>query len=105
MRLLTAFDIKTAAELGWDTLHNGKLMDAAENDGFEVLLTGDKTIPGENAIAARKIGIVMMSANHWPLVRDHAPAVVEALHKRKPGQALPVYCGEFHRGKAPKPEA
>jgi hypothetical protein len=28
VRLLKAFDIKTAAELGWDTLRNGKLMEA-----------------------------------------------------------------------------
>jgi hypothetical protein len=35
-------DISTAYERGWSTLKNSDLLDAAEREGFEVLLTTDK---------------------------------------------------------------
>ena len=35
--MLTAFDVKTAAECAWDKFRNGKLLDAAEENGFDVL--------------------------------------------------------------------
>jgi hypothetical protein len=34
----------TAAQKGWDRLRNGDLLDAAEDAGFEMLLTTDKNI-------------------------------------------------------------
>ena len=34
-------DVSTAYERGWSTLKNGDLIDAAEREGFEVLLTTD----------------------------------------------------------------
>jgi hypothetical protein len=36
---LTGHPVETAFELGWDTLQNGALLSAAENHGFDVLLT------------------------------------------------------------------
>jgi hypothetical protein len=86
VRLLKAFDIKAAAEPGWDTLRNGKLMEAAERDGFEVLLTGDQTIADENATTGRKIGLVLMSDNHWPIVRAAGLAGPRAGGRRSPPQ-------------------
>jgi predicted nuclease of predicted toxin-antitoxin system len=94
-RLLKAFDIKLARDLGWHELRNGELLSAAEEGGFDVLLTGDKSLPGEQNMVGRKIGIVTISVNNWNVVRDHAPAISEALHKCKPGQVTPVFCGIF----------
>ena len=38
------FDLKTAAQCGSQEVRNGKLLSAAEDDGFDVLLTGDETM-------------------------------------------------------------
>ena len=51
---------------------NGKLLAVAEEAGFEVLLSGDKTIKDELLIGGRKIGMVCMSDNHWPAVAEYA---------------------------------
>ncbi len=96
LRLLKAFEVKRAAEYGWSKLKNGKLLTAVEKAGFDVLLTGDKSLPDENEISGRKVGLVAMSDNHWPIVCCYVPAIIEALHKCKPGQVLPVFCGEFN---------
>jgi hypothetical protein len=102
VRLLTAFDVKLADQLGWAELRNGKLLEAAEDNGFDVLLTGDKTLAAENEMRGRKIGMVAMSANNWKIVRDYVPAISEALHKCKPAQVLPVFCGRFRRRRSPE---
>jgi hypothetical protein len=77
---LGVHQVTRASELGWSELKNGALLTAAERAGFDVLLSGDKTIQhDEQNMAGRKIALVYMSDNHWPLVKDHVAAIVEAL--------------------------
>jgi hypothetical protein len=94
-RYLRAHYVKLADEIGWARISNGKLLDAAERSGFNVLLSGDQTIRYEQNMDGRKIGIVQMSDNHWNIVKDYVPAIVEAIEKVAPGQVLSVFCGKF----------
>jgi hypothetical protein len=41
---LIGHTVSTAAQLGWDRLQNGRLLSAAEEAGFEILLTTDKNM-------------------------------------------------------------
>jgi hypothetical protein len=43
-RYLPTHRVETAFEQGWSTLRNGELLSAAENAGFEVLLTTDANL-------------------------------------------------------------
>jgi hypothetical protein len=43
---------------GWDTLSNGELLTAAEEAGFDVLLTTDKNLRYQQNLTGRKIGEV-----------------------------------------------
>lgn len=36
--------VDTAKEKGWQELKNGDLLTAAERDGFQVMVTGDKNL-------------------------------------------------------------
>ena len=92
-RFLKTFDVNLADELGWAEVRNGTLLEAAEESGFDVLLTADETIQAENELAGRRIGLVAMSDNHWRIVRDHVPAIAEALHKCKPDRYCPFSAG------------
>jgi hypothetical protein len=58
----------TAAYAGFAGLKNGKLLDAAEAAGFDVLVTGDKTLPCEQNLTGRKIALVCLSAASWPVI-------------------------------------
>ena len=42
-----------------------------------------------------RIALVYMSDNHWPIVKEYAPAIVQAVEQIKPGEVRPVYCGTF----------
>lgn len=50
--------VKEAKEQGWDTLTNGELLTAADQAGFQVLLTTDKNIRYQQNLAGRKIAVV-----------------------------------------------
>ena len=41
---LQGHSVSTAIECGWDRLENGDLLTAAENAGFDLLLTADKNM-------------------------------------------------------------
>jgi hypothetical protein len=94
-RFLNACDLKVADEMGWSRAKNDLLLDAAEHAGFEVLLSGDQTIKYEQNMSDRKIGVVSMSDNHWPIVKNYVHAIAEAIEQVKPGEVRPVYCGTF----------
>jgi hypothetical protein len=63
---LAGHNVKTAAEQDWSTLLNGKLLDAAETAGFELLVTTDKNFPHQQNLQARKIAIVVIGNAQWP---------------------------------------
>ena|ERR1035437_7752339 len=77
--------IRTAAQLGWDKLRNGDLLTAAEDAGFDLLLTTDKNIRYQQNLAGRKIAIVVLGQQQWPQLRPHVRRVVEAVNSATPG--------------------
>ena len=42
--ILPEHAVKTARQMGWDTLLNGDLLRVAEEAGFDVLVTADKNL-------------------------------------------------------------
>ena len=52
---------------------NGALLDAAEEAGFELLLTTDRRIRHQQDLRARRIALVVLTGStKWSLVRRHA---------------------------------
>jgi hypothetical protein len=77
--------VRTAAQQGWDTLKNGELLTAAESDGFDVLLTTDKSMRYQQNLADRKIAVVVLGLQQWPSLQPHVRLVVEAVNAAVPG--------------------
>ena len=87
--------VRTAAELGWDRLSNGALLSAAEEAGFHVFLSGDRNLPSQQTMKGRRLAVLCMTANNWPIVQPHIQNIVEAVNRAEPGRAETVWCGEF----------
>ena len=81
---LAGHTVKTAAEQGWSTLLNGKLLDAADTAGFELLVTTDKNFPHQQNLQARRIAIVVIGYAQWPGLKSHVQLVVDAINAAKP---------------------
>lgn len=61
-KYLTKHDVSTAHEEGWGELLNGNLIKAAENAGFEVLLTADTHMLSQQNLSQTRLAIVVLSA-------------------------------------------
>ena len=82
---LIGHTVRTAAEQEWSTLANGKLLDAAEAAGFEVLVTTDKNLPNQQNLVRRKLAIVVLGNAQWPVLKLHIQLAVDAINSTKPG--------------------
>jgi len=80
--------VETAWQRRWDTLKNDNLLQAAEEAGFEVLVTPDKNIRYQQNLKNYKIAIVVLSKPQWPVLRNHVDRVVAAVNAATPGS----YC-------------
>lgn len=55
----------------WDTLSNGALLNAAEEAGFELLLTTDRRIRYQQNLRVRRITLVVLTGStKWSRVRQ-----------------------------------
>jgi hypothetical protein len=89
-RLLARDDISLVEEKGWKGIKNGRLLQLAEENGFDVLVTADQQLKYQQNLKNRRIAIVVLPYNRrkWmPLV---VPAVTGALDKIKPGDYIEV---------------
>src|SRR5271157_1436768 len=82
--------VRTAAQQGWDKLGNGDLLTAAEEAGFDILLTTDKNMRYQQNLAGRKIAIVVLGQQQWPQLRAHIQRVIEAVNAATPGSYIEV---------------
>jgi len=71
---LPEHDCWTAQFAGFAGLKNGQLLDAAEREGFDVLLTTDQNIPAQQNLTRRALSVVILCAPTNRL-RDLLPLV------------------------------
>lgn len=76
-------EIVTASYMGWGELKNGELLRAAEENGIEVFLTGDQSLVHEQNLTGRRLTILALSANNWPIIKNHVPRNLAAIDSRK----------------------
>ena len=77
--------VRTAAQQGWDKLSNGELLTAAEEAGFDLLLTTDKNMRHQQNLAGRKIAIVVRGRQQWPQLEPHIQLVIDVVNAATPG--------------------
>jgi hypothetical protein len=89
-RWLQDHTVMEAIERGWDRLSNGALLKAAEEAGFDVLLTTDKNIRYQQNLKGRRLAIVVLGNPQRPAVDRHIDRVIEALNAATPGSYAEV---------------
>jgi hypothetical protein len=97
--LLAPHEVVTVAFMGWAGLKNGDLLQTAEEQGMQVLLTGDTTLHLEQNLTGRRLAVVALSAIQLPIIREHVARIVAAIDAAAPGSFQMVDCGTFDRGR------
>ncbi len=89
-RHLKPHEVVLAKERGWETLANGKLLAAAEAEGFNLLLTSDKNMTYQQNMSNRLIAIVVLGNPNWKVARLHIETIVAAVNGATPGSYVEV---------------
>ena len=85
-RFLSGHEVRTFVEMGWHPqLENGELLIAAEAARFDVMITSDQNIVYQQNLAGRKIALVVLGSNIWPIVGDHGATIIAKIDAVKPG--------------------
>jgi len=89
-RSLPGHEITYARQIGWHELKNGELIEKAEETGYEVLLSTDKNIRYQQNPTGRKIALVVLGNQQWPLVKLHLEKITSAIEACIPGSYIEV---------------
>jgi hypothetical protein len=69
---------------------NGALLQAAEGDGFDVLVTADQNLRYQQNLTNRFIAIVELPTNSLPKLRPHFSDIADAVRRVQPGGYIAV---------------
>ncbi len=64
-QILIGHEVVTAYSMGCAQLSNGALLTAAEQAGFDILVTGERSIEHQNRLTGRKLAIVAINPIDW----------------------------------------
>jgi Domain of unknown function (DUF5615) len=84
---LAGHEVSTATEMGWSTLSNGELLNAAEKE-FDVLVTTDQALKSQQDLSRYKVAIVVLPFASWPKLQPHADRIASRIGQVRRGE----YC-------------
>jgi predicted nuclease of predicted toxin-antitoxin system len=79
--------VSTAHEMGWASLTNGDLLDAAERT-FDVLVTTDQNLPYQQNLTGRRLAVLIFPTTSWPMLKEPVRDVEAALGTIEPGSVV-----------------
>ena len=77
--------VDTLHERGWSTLSNGDLLDRAEADGHELLITTDQNLCHQKNLVGRQLAILVLLAASWPPIQHRVDGIRAAVDLMGPG--------------------
>lgn len=75
-------DVSTVEYMGWKGLDNGSLLDAAEQHGFDLVITGDTNMVDQQNWHRRTIKYVL-TGHDWPLTPDHEQKLLSMVDRHR----------------------
>ena len=89
-RDLAGHDVNTVFGRGWSGLDNGALLDRAEKDGYQLLVTTDQHLRHQQNLAGRRLAIVVLLAASWPRIQRRVADIQAAVDRMEPGEYTEV---------------
>src|SRR5712692_9278195 len=91
-RYLTSQVVDTAFERGWSALHNGALLDVAEQEGYALVMTTDQNLRYQQRLADRQLAIILLLSTSWPRIQLRIDTIQAAVASIGAGgyQEIPI---------------
>ena len=83
---LPGHQVDTAFERNWHTLTNGELLNKAETDQYQLLITADQRLPYQQNLFRRNTGVLIFTNNGRDQVHDALTAINNAVNNMSPGE-------------------
>ena len=80
----------TTPERGCSDLDNGDLIEAAEDEGYDLLITTDQNIRHQQDLTNRNIAILVLLSTAWPLIQQKVDDISAAVNVMEPGELKEV---------------
>ena len=77
-------------ERGWSELTNSDLLDSAEREGYDVLVTTDSNLRHQQNLPVRRLAVVVLLSTSWPRIQRVIPSVIDAIRSAAPGSCTEV---------------
>ena len=84
-KFLSGHLVRVSADLGWGQIKNGSLLAIAEEQGFDLLVTGDQNISYQQNLIGRRIAVLVLGSNRWTRIQDHLSVISAAVNASEPG--------------------
>ena len=92
--LLEGHETRTVAYQGWAGLTNGALLKAADETGFDVMITADQGIRYQQKTTSYRLALIVLSTNKERLVVANVDSILAALNAAAVGSLVFVDLGE-----------
>ena len=89
-RHLTGHVVDTAFERGWSNVENGELLDAAEWDGYGLLITTDQNLKHQQVLGGRQLAVVVLLSSSWPRIQLRINDIQAAVDGIGPGDYVEI---------------
>jgi len=84
-RYLASHSVDTAFERGWSKLQNSALLETAEQDGYQLLITTDRNLRYQQNLAGRQLAILVLLSTSWPRIQLRADDIQATVDEIAPG--------------------
>jgi predicted nuclease of predicted toxin-antitoxin system len=85
VRLLDHGGVQHITQLGWDGISNGRLLAAAQQVGFEVLVTADRNMRHQQNMPTLALAVVVLSTNKWRIIQSDVSRISAAIEQARSG--------------------
>ena len=79
-------EVASVPKLGWGSISNGDLLDAAEQAGFDLFVIADKNLRYQQNLSRRRIAILELWTNHRPTLEKHFDRIRAAVEQISLGE-------------------
>jgi hypothetical protein len=83
---LVSHAVTTTYEQGWSDLTNGQLFDAAEQAGYQLIVTTDQNLKYQQNLAGRRLAVVVLLSTSWPRIRLRIDEIRMVVDDVAPGE-------------------
>jgi hypothetical protein len=88
---ISGHDVSTVREQGWLGLTNGVLLRAAAEQGFDVLVTADRSIAFQQNLEKLEMAVIILGGrNRLPDLKRLVPELDQAIMMIEPGKVFRI---------------